>query len=151
MTNRKQLLTNAIAHTCGDRDQEYGSPRANLTDCATLWTYYLAGKYGQFSTILLTAEDVAHMNVLQKMARTFSGKVRDDTYEDMAAYAAIAGECAAPATVAVSGVTTWRAADSVYDECIYCGELVSKVDGAAHLNHDCPQKYKQVPKEGSTA
>lgn len=40
------------------------------------------------------------MMVLMKMSRTFEGRVKPDTYEDAAAYAAIAGECAGTALVA---------------------------------------------------
>ena len=104
MMKRKEILEAAIAHTCGERNVEYGSPVRNLGDCAELWTAYLAGKTsgcsigatggapigGQYE---LTAEDVAWLNVLQKIARTFNGKASADTYEDAAAYAAIAGEC----------------------------------------------------------
>jgi len=82
--NRKQILENAIKHTCGDRDAEYGSPADNLTITAKLWSAYLR--------IDLSAEDVAWLNVLQKMSRTFHGNAKPDTYEDAAAYAAIAGE-----------------------------------------------------------
>jgi hypothetical protein len=95
---RKEILEAATHHTCGDRDVEYGSPYDNLSSIAALWTTYITEKW-RGSTIdenmfQLSAEDVAHMNVLQKMARTFSGKVKRDTYEDQAAYSAIAGECA---------------------------------------------------------
>ena len=95
---RIEYLETAAKLTSGDRDKEYGSPYINLSDCALLWSAYLHGKYGgetvdplQFN---LTAEDVAWFNVLQKMARTFSGIPKSDTYIDAAAYSAIAGECA---------------------------------------------------------
>jgi len=98
---RKEILENAIEHTCGDRDVEYGLPKENLESISILWTAYLVSKYrglvigqtpiGQFD---ITAEDVAWLNVLQKISRTFSGNVKADTYEDAAAYSAIAGECA---------------------------------------------------------
>jgi hypothetical protein len=99
---RARILDQAKAHTCGDRDEEYGPPWVNLNDCAGLWSAYLSGKYGgktpdsinTHSAFTLTAEDVAWFNVLQKMARTFSGQVKPDTYEDAAAYSAIEGECA---------------------------------------------------------
>lgn len=96
--DRQLILEAAITHTCGDRNVQYGSPFINLDDIAGLWTAYLVGKYRGKTVdeeqFRLTAEDVAHFNVLQKMARTFSGRVKQDTYEDQAAYSAIAGECA---------------------------------------------------------
>lgn len=98
--HRKDLLKSAKELTCGDRNAAYGPPYENLSDCAMLFTAYLCAKYGgvildpkQFA---LTAEDIAHFNVLQKMARSWRGdEPRPDTYIDMAAYSAIAGECAA--------------------------------------------------------
>lgn len=95
---RLEYLAEAARLTSGDRDREYGTPYNNLSDCAMLWSAYICGKYAgrtidplEFS---LTAEDVAWFNNLQKMARTFSGNPKPDTYIDAAAYAAIAGECA---------------------------------------------------------
>jgi hypothetical protein len=95
---REAILTSAIRHTCGERNVQYGSPFVNLSDCAALWTAYLQGKF-KGSTLdpnmfILSAEDVAHLNTLQKIARTFNGNYIPDTYEDAAAYSAIAGECA---------------------------------------------------------
>ena len=96
--NRKDLLAEAARLTCGDRNAEYGEPYDNLGDCAVLWTAYIFAKYAgdviDPASFNLTAEDVAHLNVLQKMARTFRGKPKPDTYADGAAYFAIAGECA---------------------------------------------------------
>lgn len=89
---RVQLLKTAESLTAGDRDQEYGPPWRNLTDVAQLWEAYLSAKLGKDVTI--SAEDVAWMNVLQKIGRTFHGEPKLDTYTDAAAYAAIAGECA---------------------------------------------------------
>ena len=95
---RESTLRQAIAHTCGDRDVDYGSPVKNLGDTAQLWSTYIFAKYSgktidplQFN---LTAEDVAWLNVLQKISRSFA-KYKPDNYEDAAAYAAIAGECRA--------------------------------------------------------
>ncbi len=89
--HRKEILEAAIAHTCGERDVEYGSPGKNLSDIAVLWEAYLCSKY---TGIRITAEDVAWLNVLQKIARTYKGGCGIDTYEDAAAYSAIAGEVA---------------------------------------------------------
>ena len=90
--NRKDILENAITHTMGDRLEDYGSPEKNMADIGVLWQTYLFRKYGD-GAHSITAEDVAWMLNLMKMARTFETK-KPDTYEDAAAYAAIAGECA---------------------------------------------------------
>ena len=93
--HRKEILTNAITHTCGERDVEYGSPKENFEDIAALWNVYLSRKY-KGKVPIITAEDVAWMMGQLKMARTFNGNTKPDTYEDAACYPAIAGECAAP-------------------------------------------------------
>ena len=96
---RVSLLENAIAHTNGERNIEYGTPFDNLTASAGLQTAYIIAKYRgkeiDENTFELSAEDAAWLMVLTKISRTFAGRVKADTYEDAAAYAAIAGECAA--------------------------------------------------------
>ncbi len=89
---RVALLEEAAKLTNGDRDKEYGPPEKNLSECAALWRAYVEGKYGIVAP--LDAEDVAWMNVLQKIARTYNGEPKRDTYVDAAAYSAIAGEVA---------------------------------------------------------
>lgn len=89
---RAEILAKAREHTTGDRDIEYGPPTDNLSDVARMWTAYLQAKYD--FTEQLDAEDAAWLNVIQKIARTFNGVPKRDTYEDAAAYSAIAGECA---------------------------------------------------------
>lgn len=95
---RVQFLHEGAKLTSGDRDVEYGSPYENLSNCAILFTAYLRAKYGgiilDLYSFTLTAEDVAWLNVQQKIARTFGGRVKPDTYVDAATYSAIAGECA---------------------------------------------------------
>ena len=91
MTHRKELLKAGIAATCGSRDKEYGPPEVNLQNTANLWNAYLLAKFHD-QEFDVTAEDVALMNVLQKVSRAASGPAGDDTYVDAAAYAAIAGE-----------------------------------------------------------
>jgi hypothetical protein len=88
--NRLEILAEAAAITGESRNKEYGEPRDNLGDCAELWTAYLQAKFQ--ITIVLSAEDVAWLNNLQKIARTFRGQPKPDTYIDAAAYVAIAGE-----------------------------------------------------------
>lgn len=98
LPHRITMLEEAANLTGKDRPQEYGEPYFNLSDTAALFTAYLCGKYAGITVdqkqFNLTAEDIAWLNVLQKMSRSFSGKVKQDTYIDAAAYSAIAGECA---------------------------------------------------------
>ena len=68
----------------GDRDKDYGDKTENHNNIAKLWSAYLDTK--------VEAHDVAIMMSLLKIARTKLGAVSKDTYVDMAAYGAIAGE-----------------------------------------------------------
>ena len=68
----------------GDRDNDYGDKTENHKNIAKLWSAY--------KDIEITAHDVAIMMCLLKVARTKLGDVSEDTYIDMAAYGAIAGE-----------------------------------------------------------
>ena len=42
---RQTALETATKLTCGDRNESYGPPFDNLSDCAALWTSYLNAKY----------------------------------------------------------------------------------------------------------
>ena len=98
---RQQMLETATNLTCGDRNESYGPPFDNLSDCAALWTSYLNTKYRNTSLaprpwqrlFELDAEDVAWMMSLVKMTRSFQKGYHPDNYVDSAAYSAIAGEC----------------------------------------------------------
>jgi len=95
---RVTFLADAIGLVSGERDEQYGKPIDNLTATAILFSAYIYAKYaGEIIDPLsfnLTAEDIAWLNVLQKISRTFNGVVKPDTYTDAAGYSALAGECA---------------------------------------------------------
>ena len=79
-----QILNRASVLVQGQREKDYGDKKENHNNIAKLWSAYLG--------ISVTAHDVALMMVLLKMARTKLGQVSRDTYIDMSAYSAIAGE-----------------------------------------------------------
>lgn len=83
---RTECLKLAEEAVSKDREEEYGPPEVNLQCTADLWSTYLKHT--------VTAEDVAILNILQKISRTACGPVGPDTYIDMAGYAALAGELA---------------------------------------------------------
>ena len=89
---RVQTLETAIHLTGGDRNEAYGPPYDNLSDCAEMWNAYINTKVGCL-TVQLDAEDVAWMMTLVKMTRSFQPGYHPDNYTDAAAYSAIAGEC----------------------------------------------------------
>jgi len=80
----KELLSKAINLVGGDRQRDYGDKVKNHDNIAKLWSAY--------KDVEITAHDVAIMMALLKVARTKLGAVSKDTYIDMSAYGAIAGE-----------------------------------------------------------
>ena len=80
----KSFLMNAHILVSGERHKDYGDKVDNHKNIAKLWSAY--------KDVEITAHDVAIMMCLLKIARTKLGDVSEDTYIDMAAYGAIAGE-----------------------------------------------------------
>ena len=89
MAASKKVLETALALVGGDRAIDYGSMWENHQNIAQLWNGYLYNKNGD-----LSAEDVANMMELMKIARRKSGVLKKDNYIDGAGYAAVAFECA---------------------------------------------------------
>lgn len=79
-----QFLNQASVLVQGQREKDYGDKVENHNNIAKLWSAYL--------DIPITAHDVAILMSLLKVARTKLGAVSKDTYIDMSAYGAIAGE-----------------------------------------------------------
>lgn len=75
----------------GQRDEQYGSPERNFEMIAELWSVYLGGQLKE----LIDASDVPIMMALLKIARIRTGNYKDDSFIDLAGYAACAGEIAA--------------------------------------------------------
>ena len=84
MEKTKEFLEKASALVAGDREKDYGDKVHNHNNIARLWSAYLDVK--------IEAHDVAILMTLLKIARTKLGIVSEDTYIDMSAYGAIAGE-----------------------------------------------------------
>lgn len=82
---RSLILSRAKDCVCGDREQDYGSPEDNFTTIANLWSAY-CGDYK------FTAQDVAMMMSLLKIARIKNGGGTGDSFVDLAGYAACGGE-----------------------------------------------------------
>jgi len=97
-TTREKILYNGAKLTSGDRNATYGEPVQNMQDIAALWSVYITTKYrGKTLDELnfqLSGQDVAHMNTLMKIARSYKSAAHFDNYVDGATYQAIAGECA---------------------------------------------------------
>ena len=80
----KEFLEEASRLVGGDRQKDYGDKVQNHKNIARLWSAYL--------DVPITTENVAIMMCLLKIARTKLGVTSKDTYIDMSAYSAIAGE-----------------------------------------------------------
>jgi hypothetical protein len=83
--NRGDILTEAARLTSSDRQNQYGDPRINHSRIAQLWTTYLETE--------IEPDQVAICMALVKIARLMETQSAD-SYIDLAAYAAIAGEIA---------------------------------------------------------
>ena len=80
----KDFLEEATKLASGQRQVDYGDKTENHKNIARLWSAYLE--------YTISPHDVAILMCLLKVARTKLGAVSKDTYADMSAYSAIAGE-----------------------------------------------------------
>lgn len=81
---RDTVLKTAERVICKDRNQIYGGPEKSFSKIAEFWSAYLSHE--------ITAQDVALMMVLFKVARICTGIPKLDNCIDMVGYAACAGE-----------------------------------------------------------
>ena len=89
---RAEILDAARQATCTDREHAYGKPEDNFRAIARLWMVYLVAAHPEVPlAVEFTPKDVAMMMALLKVARIATGK-SDDSYVDLAGYAACAGE-----------------------------------------------------------
>ena len=91
--NRSEVLNAARDIVCSDRNIEYGEPEDNFAIIADYWTTYLCLRKKIPLDFILTPEDVANLMILFKMGRITSGGNTDDSFIDIAGYAACACEC----------------------------------------------------------
>lgn len=91
-TTASALALKAAALVGGAKQDEYGPKAEALGRVAGLWNAYLAARRDLAAP--LDAVDIAHMNVLEKIARTQGPTMKEDHFIDMCGYASIAGELA---------------------------------------------------------
>jgi hypothetical protein len=82
------ILEEAEMIIYGDREKTYGHPAVNLERVALLWQAYLAAAVQDKETFEFSAENVAWMMVLLKMARQINESKRDNLV-DAAGYIAL--------------------------------------------------------------
>ena len=83
---RAEVLRKAEECVCGHREEDYGSPEDSFQKIADLWSAYLGYDVAPI--------DVGMMMALLKIARVAGGRGTDDSFVDLAGYAACAGEIA---------------------------------------------------------
>lgn len=81
---RAEVLDNAKTCVCGQRTTDYGNPENNFSFIAKLWTVYKG--------VDISSADVAMMMALLKIARIATGTATDDSFVDLAGYAACGAE-----------------------------------------------------------
>lgn len=91
--NRAETLEKARVCVCGHRENEYGSPEDNFTTIANFWSVYKGVEF--------TANDVAMMMALLKITRIKTGTATDDSYVDLAGYAACGAEINSNRTIEI--------------------------------------------------
>ena len=84
--NRATCLKKADECVNGKREQDYGSPESNFLKIADLWSAYYGAPF--------SANDVAMMMALLKIARISTGTATEDSFVDLAGYAACGCEIA---------------------------------------------------------
>lgn len=82
--NRAEALDKAKSCVCGQREADYGSPENNFSAIAAFWSVYKGVNF--------SANDVAMMMALLKIARIRTGTGTNDSYVDLAGYAACGAE-----------------------------------------------------------
>lgn len=96
MSNREICLKKAMEIVTGDREKDYGTPEDNFKLIAELWSIYLRAD--------VSPVDVAMMMSLLKIARISSGNFTEDSFIDLAGYAACGYEIARGGKVTVDDI-----------------------------------------------
>lgn len=90
---RASILDEAKRCVCGQREQDYGSPENNFRLIASLWEPYIRTRCARNGAdVSIRPEDVAMLMALLKIARICSGTGTQDSFVDLAGYAACGGE-----------------------------------------------------------
>lgn len=85
MTFRSELLASATKTVDGDRDKEFGDPLDNMKCAARLIGSYLGDRPGNS----IEAAEIPILMSLFKIARLAGNRGSDDSWRDLAGYAAV--------------------------------------------------------------
>lgn len=92
MTRRREMLTEAADLVDGDRNNQYGDPIGDFRTTANMWTAYL--QRSNPNAQQLQPHDVAAMMALLKISRIAWHHQKEDSWIDLAGYAACGLDCA---------------------------------------------------------
>lgn len=98
---RGECLDKANSIVNGERQKNYGTPENNFQRIAELWTSYLQNREEEHLDYL-SAKDVAIMMILMKVARLMNDPKHEDSWTDIAGYAACGCEITTDETVSES-------------------------------------------------
>lgn len=85
---KRACLEAAIAACCGDRALNYGKPEDNFARIAELWSAWFSVRVPPTGPAPFSPFDVAVMNILLKLARLANTPDHQDSWIDIAGYAA---------------------------------------------------------------
>lgn len=86
---RKKCLETALKYTTADRNAAHGDPESNFGNIAAYWNAHLHARYGEVhGTLWLDATDAALMMAGMKAARLSHNPTHEDSWVDLAGYAA---------------------------------------------------------------
>lgn len=93
---RRTILENALQFVMSDRNSNYGEPEDNFGIIAALWAPWLERRLERRNPgdPILTPEDVSPLMVLMKLGRLAHSPYHQDSWNDIAGYAATGGEVA---------------------------------------------------------
>lgn len=85
---RKKCLETALQYTNQDRNAAHGDPEDNFSNIAAFWNAHLQTRYPSVVWPILDATDVALMMAGMKAARLAFNPTHEDSWVDLAGYAA---------------------------------------------------------------
>lgn len=92
-TNRRTLLHGAADLVDGDRNNQYGDPIGDFRCIADMWSAYLRRHDNIPAELALQPHDVAAMMSLVKISRIAWSPEKEDSWMDLAGYAACGWDC----------------------------------------------------------
>ena len=129
---RPEILDAAKKCVCGQRETDYGSPEQNFERIANLWNAYLG-------EVTVDPVDVAMMLGLLKVARVKTGRGSEDSFVDLAGYAACGGE------IATRRKREKEPANFIKEnQCVVCGEVIPE---GRQVCPDCEEKHGRIKKD----